>query len=99
MIPESKNAAVARALGEAFTVGEFEGIPITDFVEARPLAAGESGIAQLAATVRRVRELPPFPKLVNYLDSMDGYVRKFQAAKILPENETAEVASEFLREE
>ncbi|MGB9070713.1 MAG: phosphotransferase [Candidatus Acidiferrales bacterium] len=161
MIPEAKNAAVSRALREAFGVGEFEEIrmltegmssalvfriavrgrpyllriitktdalndptrqfacmraaaeaglapriwyastedriSITDFVPVRPLAAGKSGVAELGSTVRRVHALPPFPKLVNYLESMDGYVRKFQAAKILPENETDEVCRFYER--
>jgi aminoglycoside phosphotransferase (APT) family kinase protein len=72
-------------------------ISITDFVEARPLAAGESGVAQLAATVRQVHALSPFPKLVNYLNFADEYVRKFQDAKILPGNETGEVCRLYER--
>jgi serine/threonine protein kinase len=37
--------------------------------------------------------LPPFPvpRVVNYLDAVDGFVRRFQAAKILPERETEEL--------
>jgi thiamine kinase-like enzyme len=33
----------------------------------------------------------PIPKMVNYLDTMNGFIRQFQAANILPESETEEL--------
>jgi aminoglycoside phosphotransferase (APT) family kinase protein len=167
MIPEAKEEAVARALGEAFGVTEFEGIrmltaglspalvfrivvrgcpyllrvvtntdaaagpgrgdqthhfacmkmaaeagigprvwytniedrvSITDFVEARPFPRGEA-LSRLPATLRTLHALPPFPfpRAVNYLDAMDGFVRKFQAAKILPEGEAEELFEGYRR--
>jgi thiamine kinase-like enzyme len=72
-------------------------ISITDFVEARPLPAGESGAARLAATLRRLHALPPFPKLINYVGAVDGYIAKFQAAKILPDPETEELFRSYGR--
>jgi hypothetical protein len=38
--------------------------------------------------------LPPFPKMAaaaSYVEVLDGFVRRFQAASILPESETAEL--------
>jgi hypothetical protein len=162
MIPESKNAAVARGLQEAFGVTEFEDIrmltaglssalvfrvvvrgcayllriitrtdamseptrqfgcmksaaeaglaprvwytsvedrvSITDFVEARPLPTTEA-LVRLPVTLRALHTLPPFPsfRLGNYLDAMDGFVKKFQAAKILPESETEELFQLYAR--
>ncbi len=162
MIPESKNAAVARGLQEAFGVSEFEGIrtlttglssalvfrivvrgcpyllrvitrtdemndptrqfacmksaaeaglaprvwytsvedriSITDFVETRPLLKTEA-LVGVPVVLRALHALPPFPsfRLGNYLDAMDGFVKKFQAAKILPESETEELFQLYAR--
>jgi aminoglycoside phosphotransferase (APT) family kinase protein len=165
MIPQAKDAAVARALREAFGVSEFEDIrmltaglssalifrivvcgcpyllrvitstdatvgpgrgdptrqfacmrqaaeagiaprvwytstedrvSITDFVHARSLPATEA-VVRLPVILERVHALPPFPRpsAVNYLDAVDGFVRKFQAAKILPESETEELFQRY----
>ena len=67
-------------------------ISITDFVEARPFTRTEA-LARMPRTLRKLHGLAPFPKAVNYLDVADGYIRKFQAAGILPESETAELFS------
>jgi thiamine kinase-like enzyme len=73
-------------------------ISITDFVEARPFPRTEA-LARLPGTLQRLNALPPFPRprLGNYLDTMDGFVRKFQAARILPESETAELFELYAR--
>lgn len=62
-------------------------VSITDFIEARPFPRSEA-LARLPTTLRTLHALPPFPRVVNYLEVMDGLVRKFEAAKILPESET-----------
>jgi len=73
-------------------------VSITDFVEARPFPRTEA-LARLPATLRTLHALPPFsyPRVVNYLDAMDGLVRKFQAAKILPEGEAEELFQGYTR--
>lgn len=60
-------------------------ISITDFVVARPFSVGEAK-TKLAELLRELHSLPPFPKLMNYQDTMDGFLQKFQEAKILPES-------------
>ncbi len=64
-------------------------ILISDFVEARPFLRDVRPL--VATTIRRIHALPNFPKVVNYFDAIDGFIRRFQAAKILPESETQEV--------
>ncbi len=64
-------------------------ILITDFVEAHPFP--EDGMPLVAATIRRIHALPNFPRVVNYFDAIDGFIRRFQAANILPESETGEL--------
>ena len=73
-------------------------ISITDFVTARPFPRTEA-LARLPATLQRLHALPPFPspRVVNYLDVVDGFVRGFQAAKILPESETEELFQRYAR--
>jgi hypothetical protein len=154
LIPETKQAAVEKALHEAFGVNEYEGIHlltgglssalafkivvknnpyllkilrtqvisdpahefacqqtaaeagiapriwyanvedrvlITDFVEARPLP--EDMIPLIVLTLRTLHSLPPFPlpKMGSYFDAIDGFVRRFQAARLLPDSATEEV--------
>ena len=45
----------------------------------------------IAPTLRRLHSLPHFPKVVNYFDAIDGFIRRFQAANILPESATGEL--------
>jgi aminoglycoside phosphotransferase (APT) family kinase protein len=172
MIPEAKNAAVARALRETFGVSEFEDIrrlntakltsahvfrivvrerpyllrvitrtdantdptrqftcmkiaaeaglaprvlytsiedrvSLTDFLQARPLPAAEAA-ARLAITLQALHALSPFPALVNDYDTAptfllrrsalrDGFIQRFQAARILPESETEELFQLYAR--
>jgi hypothetical protein len=62
---------------------------ITDFVEARLYPADM--IALIVPTLRTLHSLPHFPKVVNYLETANGFIRRFQAAKILPESATEEL--------
>jgi len=163
MIPEAKQAVVARALREAFGVAEFEDIrmlteglssalvfrivvrgclyllrvitrtdalndptrqyacmksaaeaglgphvwytstedrvSITDFVEARPFPI-QQALGRLPVTLRVLHALAPFPKILsypNYFDAADGYIRRFQSAKILPESDTEELFQLYAR--
>jgi aminoglycoside phosphotransferase (APT) family kinase protein len=71
-------------------------ISITDFVTARPLPTTQA-LVRLPVTLRTLHALPPFPNTVNYLDVMDGFIQKFQAARILPESETEELFQLYAR--
>ena len=73
-------------------------VSITDFVQARPFPRTEA-LARLPLTLQALHALPPFPPLgaVNHLDVMDGFVRKFQAANLLPESETGELFEGYAR--
>jgi len=73
-------------------------VSITDFVTARPFPRTEA-LLRLPATLRTLHALPPFPfpRAMNYLDVMDRFVRKFQAAKILPESEAGPLFEGYAR--
>ena len=67
-------------------------ILITDFVEAKPFP--EDMALLIAPTLRTLHSLPhfPLPQMGNYFDTMDKFfVRRFQAAKLLPDSATEEV--------
>ncbi len=66
-------------------------ILITDFVDAKPLP--EEMIPLIVPVLRTLHSLANFqkPQMGNYLDAMDGFVRRFQAAKLLPDSATGEV--------
>lgn len=60
---------------------------ISDFVQSQPLPADM--IAQIAPVLRSLHALEGFPTgIINYLNSMDGFVQQFQAANILPASHT-----------
>lgn len=65
-------------------------ILITDFIEAQPLSIDEAKV-KLADILHKLHSLPPFPKLVNYFDTVDNFIRNFKAANILPESFTKEL--------
>jgi aminoglycoside phosphotransferase (APT) family kinase protein len=73
-------------------------ISITDFVEARPFPRTEA-LAQMPLVLRKLHALPPFPQALtgNYLDSMKGFVGRFQAGGILPASETAALCEVYAR--
>jgi hypothetical protein len=73
-------------------------ILITDFVEAAPFPV-EDALVRIPATLRSLHALPPFPGvpdhintsclfLVNQGPALDGFLRRFQAANILPKSES-----------
>jgi len=82
-------------------------ISIIDFIDARPLALTEAAVL-VARTLQSLHAAPGFPKLANGFDtaptfllrasaSRDGFVQRFQASKILPESETAELLRLYAR--
>ncbi len=64
-------------------------ILISDFVEAKPYPGDP--VTLIVPTLRRLHSLPLFPKVVNYFEAIDGFIRRFQAANILPESATEEL--------
>jgi aminoglycoside phosphotransferase (APT) family kinase protein len=70
-------------------------ILITDFVTARPFPADIA--LRIAGTIRTLHALPlfPAPSIGNYFNAMDGFVRRFQAAKLLPDSVTREFFSRY----
>ena len=76
-------------------------ISIIDFIEAKPLPVANATVF-VASALQATHGLPPFAKLTNEFDTSptfllrtsslrDGFVQKFQAAKILPDDESAEL--------
>jgi len=74
-------------------------ISITDFVEAVPLPAPDA-LVRIPAALRTLHALPPFPGspfnttctfLLNKGPALEGFLQKFRASSILPENEIEEL--------
>lgn len=64
-------------------------IVMTDFTAAKPFP--DDLVPLVAPAIRRLHSLPRFAKTVNYLDTMDQLIRRFQAANILPGSVTREL--------
>jgi len=67
-------------------------VAITDFIEAKAFPISEAKV-KMPDLLKRLHSLPPFPFRVNYLDAVDGFIRKFKDAKILPGSMTDELFS------
>jgi thiamine kinase-like enzyme len=73
-------------------------ISITDFVGVREFPMSEAKV-KMPELLRRLHSLPPFHKPINYRNTIDGFLRKFQEAKILPESMTDELFKQYSRVE
>jgi thiamine kinase-like enzyme len=64
---------------------------LTDFVETKPFP--EDMLPLIVPTLRTLHGLPPFPlpRRGSYFDAMNGFVRRFQAAKLLPDRATEDI--------
>ena len=89
-----KSAAEAGFAPRVWYASIEDRISITDFVEAQPFPAKEA-VTRIPAVLQMLHALPPFPRAVDYLDAVDGFVRKFRAAKILPESDTEELLERY----
>jgi aminoglycoside phosphotransferase (APT) family kinase protein len=78
-------------------------ISITDFLEAAPFPASEA-LVRIPALLRVLHALPPFPLspfnttctfLLTRGPALDGFLQKFRASSILPENETEEFLKRY----
>jgi len=75
-------------------------ILITDFVETAPFRVADA-LVRIPATLRSLHALPPFPGVPDHINTsclfllnkgpaLDGFIRRFQAANILPKSESEE---------
>ena len=80
-------------------------ICITDFVEAVPFSATDA-LRRVPAALRTLHALPPFPVasfnttctfLLNRGPALDGFLQKFRAAHILPEDDLEELLAQYAR--
>ncbi len=58
-----------------------ERILITDYVEAQPYP--DDMVPLIAPVLRRLHSLPYFPKVVNYFDAIDGFIRPLSSGTSL----------------
>ncbi len=91
-----KPAAEAGHAPHVWYAGIEDRISITDFIEAKPFPISDAAEI-MPDLLRRLHSLPPFPFRINYLDSMDGFIQKFKAAKIVPESATEEAFQQYER--
>lgn len=71
-----------------------DGVSITDFVEAAPLAVSEA-TQLLPRTLRTLHGLPPFPKEFNFVTAHNGFVWRFRNAALLPPHEIEEAFASY----
>ncbi len=69
-----------------------DAVSIIDFIEHTPLSESFGSItkrmSRLAETIKSIHALPLFPRLVDFLDGVDGFIERFKASDILPEAAT-----------
>ncbi|MCC6458403.1 MAG: phosphotransferase [Caldilineaceae bacterium] len=71
-----------------------DALSITDFIETTAIAGHFAThndlLVELAKTIKAIHATPLFPKLVNFLDGVDGFIQEFRNSRMLPESATAE---------
>ena len=65
-------------------------VSITGFITEQPFPISEAR-EKLATLLQQLHSLPKFPFRINYFSSMEGFMKKFQASGILPENVTKDL--------
>lgn len=86
-----QTAAEAGIAPQVWYANAADRVLITDFVEAKPYP--EDMLLLIAPVLRKLHSLPGFqkPAMGNYLDTAEGFIRRFQTSRLLPENLTAEL--------
>jgi hypothetical protein len=80
-------------------------VSITDFVEAVPFPLSDA-LFRMPAALRGVHALPPFARVPNHINTscmfllnrgpaLDGFVRMFQAANVVPRGECEEAFAKY----
>jgi aminoglycoside phosphotransferase (APT) family kinase protein len=96
-----KTAAEAGLAPHVWFTNIEDRICITDFVKAVPFPQSEA-LVRMPAALRALHALPPFPGRANHLNTsctfllnkgpaLDEFIRSFQAANLLPQNEKEEL--------
>lgn len=69
-------------------------VSITAFIEPNyspeRFDSPEARLLELVRMIQSIHSLPFFPKLVNFMDSVDGFIQRFQSAGQFPDHATAE---------
>jgi thiamine kinase-like enzyme len=89
-----KTAAGAALAPRVLYTGVDDRISITDFIEKKTFPISDAKL-KMPELLRRLHSLPTFPSRVNYLDALDGFIKKLQNAKILPEHLTSDLSSRY----
>lgn len=91
-----KTAAEAGIAPRVWYLSTQDKISITDFIESKPFPINKAKEI-MPKLLGRLHKLPPFHKAVNYFDSMDRVVQRFQGAKFLPDSLTDEILKNYTR--
>jgi aminoglycoside phosphotransferase (APT) family kinase protein len=71
-----------------------DGVAIIDFIEGVFFPLGQA-LVLLPATLRRLHELPQFPKAFNYVTAHNGFIWRFRTAGMLAGDEIEEVYGRY----
>jgi thiamine kinase-like enzyme len=100
-----KAAAEASLAPHVWFASVEDGICITDFVKAVPFTQAEA-LVRMPSALRALHALPPFPERASHLNTsctfllnrgpaLDEFMRSFQAADLLPQNEKEELLARY----
>lgn len=71
-------------------------IIVTDFIESRPFPMNKAKEI-MPKLINRLHNFTQFQRTINFFDSMDGIVQRFQAAKFIPENIADEIFQNYAK--
>jgi aminoglycoside phosphotransferase (APT) family kinase protein len=91
-----KAAADARLAPRVLYASVQDGVAIIDWIETAPLPTTEA-LVHLAATIRELHALQPFPKTFNFVTAHKFFIWRLRTAGLLPEGEVEEVFRNYER--
>lgn len=100
-----KAAAEAGLAPRVWYASTEDKVSITDFIEAVPLSPAEA-LARIPAALRVLHALPPFPRIPDHINTscmfllnkgpaLDEFLRRFEAAGILPGSSSRELLARY----
>jgi len=91
-----KSGAEAELAPAIYYMNSEDRISITGFIREKPFSTSEAR-EKLPHLFQKLHSLPKFPFRINYFTAMEGFMKKFRKANIVPDNITKKLFEQYER--